>query len=299
MRSATKHVLRLSPTDRSFGAGCGRHTPRGVACVAAAMLSGVALLAADPWADRVVSFNRGAAPTPGYDNPVTALGAPERVTGEGFGFTGVVSVFNPAFGTDELVSIGEGGWLTVEFNEPILDDPANKFGIDFIVFGNGGFVDGAFPSGRTTIPPTTFGLDAGMRISVSADGATFISLGEFTEGFLPAQGYRDRGPFADMPGLDPTDFTVPTNPFFTLDEFSGVTLNDILALYDGSGGGTPIDIASSGLASIRFVRVELLDDADPTTNRNVEIEAFATTPEPGGALVFMLLIAGLRGMRRA
>ena len=47
----------------------------------------------DPFADAVVAYVAGTGPAAGYDQPTTALGAPERMTGELFEFPGVVSVF--------------------------------------------------------------------------------------------------------------------------------------------------------------------------------------------------------------
>jgi len=88
---------------------------------------------------------RGTGPDLTTDEIVT-LGAPERFTGEGI-FEGVVSPFNPAYGTDEIFSMGRGGFLVVEFDEAVEDDPRNPFGIDLIVFGNAGFIDAAYPAG--------------------------------------------------------------------------------------------------------------------------------------------------------
>ena len=82
--------------------------------------------AASPWGFAVVSYDPGLGAAPGYQNPATALGAPERFTGEGV-FPGAVTMFNSAFGTDEIVSIGEGGHLTVRFDQPVLDGPGNLY----------------------------------------------------------------------------------------------------------------------------------------------------------------------------
>ena len=68
-------------------------------------------------------------PFPGYESqmwPVLPVYAPFRiypdfVTGE--------AVY-------EIVSITKGGWLVLEFDHPVIDDPRNPAGIDFIVFGN-------------------------------------------------------------------------------------------------------------------------------------------------------------------
>jgi len=247
--------------------------------------------AADAWADHVVSFIPGAGADPTFGNPTVTLGSPERFTGEGV-FPSVVSIFSPPFGTDELLSIGFGGSLIVEFDEPITDDPGHPSGIDLIVFGNGGFADADFPNGLIGDPPFTFGLDP-MGVSVSADGVTFVLLGTFTEGLFPTQGYLDSGPFDGTPGNVPTNFTRPVDPTLTLDDFAGLTLVQALGLYDGSGGGTPIDIGPAGLGAVRFVRIEGV-----TEGVTVEIDAFAAVPEPVSANLVLGLIICQAAFRR-
>jgi len=233
--------------------------------------------ASDPWADRVVRYTRGTQTGSGaFGDPQVALGSPERLTGEGV-FPSVVSMFNPPFGEDEIVEIDFGGELVVEFDEPIVDDPANPFGIDLTVFGNGGFIDVDFPNGQLGDPPATFGVDP-MEVSVSNDGVTFVSLGTFSEGLFPTQGYLDSDPFDAGPGSVLTDFTRPIDPALTLSDFSGLPYEQALALYDGSGGGTPIDIAAAGHTSISFLRI-----AGVAAGVSIEIDAFAAVPEPATA----------------
>ncbi|MGE0478990.1 MAG: hypothetical protein AB7Q17_00835 [Phycisphaerae bacterium] len=251
-------------------------------------ISSGSVATADPWADRVIQYDPGTGAAAGYTDPSTALGMPTRFTGEVFGFPSVVSLVSPPFESDELVSIGEGGRLTVEFDDPIKNDPQNPFGVDLILFGNGGFIYD-FGTGRLASPGTLFGLDL-VRVSVSADGATFVPLGDVVEGFYPTQAYLDGGPFDVVPGSLPTDFRKPVNPALTAADFGGLTYEAARALYGDSGGGTPLDIAASGLGAVRFVRIDVLDDGDPDTELSAEIDAFATVPEPAGATVF---VAGL------
>ncbi|RMF76665.1 MAG: PEP-CTERM sorting domain-containing protein [Planctomycetota bacterium] len=235
-------------------------------------------LNSDPWADSVVDYAPGVGANPAFLDPTTALGEPERFTGEGV-FPSAVTIFNPAFGTDELVSIGEGGSLTLAFDEPITDDPAHRFGVDLIVFGNGGFIDVDFPNGRIGSPAALFGVDL-MNVSVSPDNVNWAPLGSFSEGLFPTQGYQDTPPQSPTPGSVPTSFQRPIDPSLTASDFDGLTYADALALYDGSGGGTPIDIAASGFASIQFIRFE-----NVTPGTTVEIEAVAAVPEPSGLVL--------------
>lgn len=287
MRNATDQTARTSlrPTFRNLAA------PLAVLGLAAAAA------AQSPWAVEVVSYDEGATATPGFTNPQVALGSPERFTGES-AFPSVVSPFSPPYEADEIVSIGEGGHLTLRFEMGIRNDAANPFGVDLILFGNGGFFDSDFPNGVVGDPPGTFGLDR-AELSISADGIGFVSLGEITEGFFPAMGYVDSGPFDTEPGAAPTDFRLPVDPSLTLDDFAGADYDTLRALYAGSGGGAPIDIAPSGLEEAFYVRLSLADDGDPDTFLSVEVDAFSVVPAPAtGALSLLCLsAAGLRRRR--
>ncbi|TWT45393.1 hypothetical protein RAS1_18160 [Phycisphaerae bacterium RAS1] len=233
--------------------------------------------AVDPWADGVVAFSPGADGNPAYPDPATAIGSPERFTGEGTDYFGVVSVFNPPFGGDEIVSLGAGGSLTVRFNEPITNDPAHAYGVDLIIFSNGFFIDEAWPAGVVGGRFTT----GTMRVRVSQNGVDFHDAGVFDPSLYPTQGYRDVGPYSATPGDDPTEFLRPLNPSLTFADYQGQSLGGVLSLYDGSGGGIPVDIAGAGLSSVNFVRVEAAGGV-------VQVDAFATVPEPSSLLAFGL-----------
>lgn len=252
---------------------------------------------ASPWAEVVDSYDSGLSPAAGFMDPGTALGSPERFTGEGV-FPGAVTMFNSPFGTDEIVSIGEGGQLTVQFGSPVVDDPANLFGIDLIIFGNSGFIDGNFPNGQMTTPAALFGADF-ATVEVSANGVDFFAVSGMPDALFPTQGYLDVTPFQSTAGSIPSDFLKPLNPSLTLSSFDGLTYAAALALYDGSGGGTPIDIAGSGLSSISYVRISVPDDGDPLTFLNAEIDAFANVPEPSTlSLVLLGVVPMVRRSRR-
>lgn len=259
-------------------------------------------LGADPWADTVISYNSGTTPTPGYVDFNAALGEPTRFSGVNSPFgANVVSPFSPPFWTDELVSIGEGGHLVVRFDEPLADAATHAFGVDLLIFGNGGFVDFDFPNGRTSpdLPPQTFGMDAEMRVAVSADGSDWFEYPDnFLEGFFPTLGYLDGGPFDANPGALLSDFRRPVDPNLKLNDFSNRSLAEIRGLYAGSGGGTPVDLAVSGLSEVRFVRIRVLDDGDPGTALNVEIDALSAVPEPTTLTALSLLSIGVLSRRR-
>ena len=219
--------------------------------------------AESPFAAEVISYRSGAGAPTGYTNSATALGEPARTSGGLFFPTIAVTPFQPAYMTHEVVSVGLGGELIVAFDHAVIDDPANPFGIDLLIFGNSFCTDAAYPTG---VPAAIF--DEGGAIEVSLNGAEWTVVeGVAADGPFPTIGWRDAGPYAEASGSDPTDFTRPVDPAINL---TGLAYDDVLAAYDGSGGGVGIDLASFGLTAIRFVRItNLSTDATP------EIDAFA------------------------
>lgn len=237
------------------------------ALLASLAASGDAAWGSDPFADTLIDYEAGSNPVSGFDAPSTVLGSPERFSGEGL-FESVVSVFSGPFMPHEIVSIGAGGWLTVEFDEPVTDDPANPWGVDLLIFGNAFFIDDDFPNG---VVGGLFGSAVGV-VEVSEDGRRWVTVrGASAVGLYPTQGWLDAGPYDATPGSVPTDFTLPVNPSLTLRDFLGTSLESVLSLYAGSGGGTGIDLADAGVTSCRFVRVSLpADAAEP-----MQIDAFS------------------------
>lgn len=217
-------------------------------------------VAATNYAVSVVSYDPGVAYVAGFTNPAVTLGEPSRVNP----YSEAVDPFNPPYGTGQVVSIGAGGSLTVKFDRPVFNTPRKQYGVDFIIFGNSGFIitnDYDLETYQWIGEPATdgslFAANPGTtRVSVSADGKTFFPL------------QPENGPVVDT--LFPTDaagrFDVPVNPELTATNFAGATLADIRALYAGSAGGAGYNIAwarnknggRAQLAWIRYVRVEVL-----------------------------------------
>jgi hypothetical protein len=235
----------------------------GVALIAATSLIATTQADTNPFADHVTAYEPGTGFATdfssglGFTNTVAALGAPSAVTPGEFG--GPVTPFSPPFVAEQLLSIGEGGTATFEFDPPIFDHPANPFGLDFIVYGNTGFsiTNGNFSGGGIT-DGSTFSHNSGAtRIAVSADNTTFYTLD-------PAL-----APIVD--GAYPTDgagrFGIPTNPALQASDFAGVDHSGIQSLYGGGAGGTGYDLSwaqtSDGspvaLTQVRFVRIEVLE----------------------------------------
>jgi len=198
--------------------------------LAGSLFAGVSVHA--QYADAVVSYTPGSGANPNFTNANAAIGAPSRVNP----FGEPVDPFNPPYGTNQIVSLGAGGSLTLHLDTPIVNDPSHPFGIDFIVFGNAGFVitNGDFSGGGIT-DGSLFGNNpnAGRTlVSVSADGLNFFRLD-------PS---RTRG----VDGLYPTDASgnplIPIDPVLTNADFAGQDLAGIRSRYNGSAGGTPFDL---------------------------------------------------------
>lgn len=246
----------------------------------------------DPWADRVVAFDQGTGASPDYADPNSALGSPERFTGEGV-FPSSVTPFNAPFGADELVSLGEGGFLTLAFDEAVTDDPLNPYGIDLLIFGNAFYgATGDFSD------PVAGGLfTEGGVLELSANGIDWVTVqGVDADGGFPTLGFRDETtPFgSESPGSIATDFTRPVDPNF---DAAGLTLSQIIAGYDGSGGGLGIDIGALGLSAISYVRI-----SNPVGSAlTPEIDAItdvSAIPTPGTGVALLLTLAAGTSRRR-
>jgi len=235
----------------------------------------VFVLLSNPYADSVVSYDAGEGGAAGFDNPLAAIGEPTRFTGEGV-WPSVVSPFNPPFMPSELVSIGMGGELILGFGEPVLDDPANPWGIDLIVFGNTGFIDGSYPNG---VVSGMFSSDGG-QIEVSANGIQWIVVeGILADYVWPTCGYVDSNPYDSLPGSVVTNFELPIDPRLTVDDVTNVGFDLLHASYGNSGGGVPIDLSATGLSAISFVRIT----ADAGSKLSPEIDGIAdVAPQMAG-----------------
>ncbi len=263
---------------------------------AIAVTASVAL--ANPFATSVISYDAGTNAAAGYTNASTALGSAERFTGEGI-FPGGVTPFNPAWGTDELVSIGSGGQLTLGFDTAITNSASNAYGIDFIVYSNAGFLDTSWTdadpdndgTGVVGSNPFIFGAGGAATIQVSNDGTNWITATTTVLDLFPTLGYSDYSvPTPGSIGTIETDFTQAMDPSLMLGDFANLSFEEIIALYNGSGGGIGIDIASTGLESASFVR--FLNESGEA----FEIDAVAVVPTPG--TLMLLSLGSLAASRR-
>lgn len=240
------------------------------------------------YASQVLQYVPGTGGASGFNNPGAALGEPSRVTPGQFG--GPVDPFSPAYLDSQLLSLGAGGSLTLQFDQPIANNPAHPQGLDFLIFGGTGFIiTNAFDEnfqiiGTPATDGTLFGAQSGdSRVSVSVDGVEFFTL---NPALAPA-----------VERLFPTDgsgdFTRAVDPTLDLSEFAGLTLDGVRTQYAGSGGGSGFDIAwaqdGNGmpvtLDAIRYVRIDILSGKAEID----AVSAVGSVPEPGS---WLLLLGG-------
>ena len=231
------------------------------------------------YAGNVLAYSPGIGFSPAFTNAATVLGEPSRLIPGNFG--GPVDPFNPPYLPTQLLSIGSGGSLTVKFSRPVLNHPRNRFGIDFMIFGNSGFIiTNAFDPNTFDwigVPATDgslFANNAGStRVSVSRDGESFYVLDP------------SHAPVVDhlVPTDGAGDFHTPPDPTLTQADFAGLTLEGIRALYFGSAGGAGFDLSwaldTEGnpvfLPQISYVRVEVFSGKS-------EVDGFAAVFTPPG-----------------
>lgn len=225
-----------------------------------------------PFAAEVISYSAGTTAQVGYDDASTALGGPSVSIPAWPSGVQDVTMFASAWETTQVVSIGAGGSLVVKFDHQVTDDSGNPFGLDFLIFGNEYFLDSDYPNGFSDGVSSEPG-----KISVSQDGIDWYDIaGVFADGLFPTQAYINTSTAQGADGTILSDFTLPVDPSIA---WNGKSYNQILALYNGSGGGTGVDISSTGLSWIQYVKVE--QDASDTWS--TEIDAFADVaaiPEP-------------------
>ena len=261
-----------------------------------AALPGASETRATQFAAEVVSYKSGVgfatdwSTGAGYTNKDAIVGPPARETPGKWG--GPVTPFSPPYLLGQILSIGEGGEVTLKFGKPIRDESINPFGLDFLVFGGAGFTitNGDFGGGGIT-DGTLFGQDDGeTRVSVSADGDAWFVLDP------------KRAPAFDAyhPTDGSGDFGLPVNPALDKGDFAAGGLAKFTELYDGSGGGTGYDLGWAvdaagkpvALGQVRFVRLKVLSgkaeidavsDVRPRTdNLDWHIENFSVNPLDNG-----------------
>jgi hypothetical protein len=185
----------------------------------------------DPFADAVTSFAAGS------EGGFNAGLLPGIVTGSPVG-SGLFA------GSTDVVSLGLGGSITVEFvDNAVVDGP----GVDLSVFENAFLPLGA---GLVTQPP----FSEPGRVSVSQDGVAWHS---FPCDLLQGSGPYHPGCAGVYPvlsnGGDATPHaSIPSS--VPIEDLVGV--NGLLLPVPAGSGGDSFDLADLGLAWARYVRIE-------------------------------------------
>ena len=234
---------------------------------------------------------------PTWPNAQAAVGAPSPMNGVGGPFPGILSPFNPNYEAADIVEIDTGGQLTLRFPNFVNVGGGAEIGVVSNVF----LADPTF-TGTNANPASAYGSGAqgggAAEVLVSNDGATWHSVG--THSFdRPANAYADAAdPYQSTPGSTPADFGIPfTHP---VSDFNGKNWLQTRALFGASGGGTWLDLASSGLAQIDYVQFrvptgKLVIDSVAINNAAVG----AAVPEPAGAALLLFAAFSLaRGRKR-
>ncbi len=259
-----------------------------------------------PYATSIVEQTAAFGGSPLYNDPNAVLGEPTRSgLNQSFGPIAPtpfhVKIVEAAYNVDldgnkVITTLGRSGSpasgytygsITVKFDQPIYDNPANPYGIDFNVFGNTFYVGGGTVGGYVddTTDMRSYYLTGGafvepVVVSVSPDNVNWYtySSGPYGDTAFPTQGHAWSPEQHDLTGngwtdQPATDFTKPVNP--TLNGVlgaAGQTLSayEAMKTYVGSGGGTGIDLAESGFEWIQYVRIEATEQF-----RDGEIDGFA------------------------
>ncbi|MBI9092616.1 MAG: VPLPA-CTERM sorting domain-containing protein [Desulfobacterium sp.] len=200
--------------------------------------------------------------------------------------------------------MNSGDWAVVKFDHKIMDDAANPYGQDLLVFGNAFFPGSGFVADNTNHDEYTLNggiFSEGVTVSVSQNGTDWYKYenGPTGDGLYPTNPWVWNSELFKTTGNGWTDkqndFTKPVDPSVTADDFKGLTSAQAMALYNGSAGGTGFDLAESGFEWIQYVKVE---GAGGEVDAFADVSAAAPVPVPAAIWLLGSGLAGIIGLRR-
>ena len=266
---------------------------------------------ADGFAGHVVSYNAGLAPgmrsyfsvdgagawtferADALIDPLSALGKPTGLVKDEYFGDMIVSPFNPTANAEQIVSIGEGGSLTLRLENYAVVDDGPEIGL---------FTNVAVSNYGGSFAP--FG-DDDVIVDVSYDGEAWVSLGQ-THPNMPTDVWINASdPYLTSDaGLLEADFSMPYTDHVST--FGDKTYPEIKALLNGSAGGFWLELSDTGLSEVGFIRFSVTDNGvDDQFPINFELDAVsiaaghvgaAVAPEP--CTMSLLALAGMGLLRR-
>lgn len=195
----------------------------------AVVLAATATAGAGDFATAVVSYS----PAPGqfvnnanYNNPSRALGPPTAggtLTGD----------------NTKAVSLGGfGGSIVLRFNETVLDDPCNPFGLDAIVFGNAFWVAGN--ANRRWAEGAVIEISFDANSNGLADDAWFVIPA--SHGPLPVESQAwDNNAGTSTPPSNLAWYPAGAPPMFTTMAFALPAIFDVQVLQNPNGLGATLE----------------------------------------------------------
>ena len=207
-----------------------------------------AVLASD-YAWEVVPGSYDNSMSDAWDDPQVVLDRPTIDTVDEYSRTlPVVPVFGP-WKPWEIYKVGEGTSLVVKFDHPVMDDPLNPCGVDFIIFGNtiqlaNMYWTNGDPNSVLIQNPAKISAEpAIVSVSQYQNGPWYtFSNGPYADDFAPTLG-RVYNPVQGNWWGSPTIPTYPLNPALSPTSFVGLTVAQVAIKYGWSAGGTGFDLS--------------------------------------------------------
>ncbi|MGA3068463.1 MAG: PEP-CTERM sorting domain-containing protein, partial [Tepidisphaeraceae bacterium] len=227
-----------------------------------------------------------------FNNP-SVVGDPTTsptagITDIDYGFPEIISPFDPPADADQIVTIGYGGQITLQFPHPITVQSSSP---TLGVFTASGLADTQYPLGIAADPAQDFDTDTAV-VKVSQNGTTWATLGLQTLN-IPENYFTNADNPYQFPAPTPPDIADFGHPFTgTLDSFSNEDFPQILTTLNGSAGGTWLNLSAAGLTQINYIQFSEPTGVVPTTSF-LALQAVsagnASVPEPAaGAGLFAL-----------
>lgn len=260
----------------------------------------------------VTSYDPGVGANSFYTDASAALGAPANLTaGDGTGgavpVVPVYPTWMDAASNPQLVWLGYGGQITLQFDHPVTHDPANPYGRDLIVFGNAFFkAQSSWTNGDPNLSHLSTSLASlvhaqGGVLGVSPDNATWTEFSDTiqADGFAPTLGYVYDPVHPDASlragnlwwgaATNPTVPLDPNDPNLALASLAGKSVAQVAQAYGIMAGGTAVDISTLGVSSVSYVRIRNKYTSDNYPAPKVDAVAIVTPtqwnrPVSGGTI---------------